>query len=202
MINIKKFILINIILILVMSLCGCINYGYYFGQYSYLAELNKANKDKEFTIDDYGLSFTATEKWEIDDNPGEFDIQIKDGDSNISIMAYYSSEIPDGWTSEYTYEWQNEELFRKRDNVSEVEPLQVIESEGKTIFTTMISAEREEVKNYYYSCLVQFDDNEDVFAFVIFNGVPSHIMAHKEEFLKYMSSMEYEEVVLDDDNAK
>lgn len=153
---------------------------------------NKVAIDKEFFIDYYNISFTASQEWsETDQN--NFDLQITNGDSYFSVMTYYTIDLPAGDTPESIYAWQNEDLFSRRENVEIVEDERIIISDGKIITATMFSAERDETKNYYYSCLVQLGDNEDVFSWIIVTALPSYMQKNKDVFLDIMKTMRYVE---------
>lgn len=146
--------------------------------------------EKEFTIEDYGVSFTATTEWEeSEDTP--FDLQISDNNSYFSVMAYNQIDLAEDQTPESIYEWHNEDIFSRRENVKIIEDYTTYTNNGKTITSTLYSAEFDEGKNYYYSFLVTFDDNEDVFAWVLVTGVPSYISNHKDDYIEIVNTMTY-----------
>lgn len=181
MIRFKKVALfMYIVLISSVLLSGC----------NLAKTTNNVSMDKDFFIDYYNISFTASQEWAKTDQ-NNFDLQITNGDAYFSVMTYYTIDLPVGDTPESIYDWQNEDLFSRRENLEVVEEEQIIKSDGRTITTTLFSAEREGTKNYYYSCLVQLDDNEDVFSWIIVTAMPSYMKKNQDAFLDIMKTMKY-----------
>ena len=145
-----------------------------------------------FYIEDYNLAFMAPQEWERTENYN-FDLKITDGKAYFSVMVYYSIDLAADETPKDVYAWQNNDLFSKRENVEVVEEEQIIQYDGGTITATLFSAEREHKKNYYYSCLVQLDDNEDIFMWVLINATPSYILKNQNTYFDMIKTMEYVE---------
>lgn len=183
MIRSKKVLLFMCMMMSLVLISGC----------NLTETTNKMKMDKEFFIDYYNISFTASQEWSETDQDN-FDLQITNGDSYFSVMTYYTIDLPEGDTPESIYAWQNEDLFSKRENVEIVAEEPVVISDGKIITATMFSAERDGKKNYYYSCLVQFGIiNKDVFSWIIVTAQPSYMQKNKDVFLDIMKTMEYVE---------
>lgn len=142
---------------------------------------------REFEVEDYGITLTASKDWEKSEET-PFDLQIGDGNSYLSIMAYDKIDLADDQTPEDIYKWHNEDLFGRRDNVELVEEPITYTGNGKTITRAMYSAERDGMKNYYCSCLVTFEGG-DVFAWVIMTGTPSYLVKHLDSMLEIVDTM-------------
>lgn len=177
--NIKKNIIIMMILMVFLSGCG-IN-----------TDVQDERKDKEFYIEDYGISLLVPKEWEECELESECDLYLTNGESYLGVMAYYLIDLPKEYTIERYYEIQNENFLSRRENVEIVEPQKTISCEGKKITTTMFSGERDGGKSYYYICLVTFDDNPDVFAYVLISAIPSKMLKQQEDMLNIIKTMEY-----------
>lgn len=149
----------------------------------------EADAVKEFVIEDYGVTITTPGEWdEVEDT--DFDIQLRNDLTHFSVYAYHSIDLAKDQTPESIYEWQNEDLFSKRENVEIVEEPITYSSNGKTIIRTLYSAEKEGTKFYYSSSLVTFDDNEDVFAWVLVSAIPSEMIQNRDEYIEMIDSMQ------------
>lgn len=169
--------------VLVMMLTGC---GLLDSYAHFVA--NNAATDRKFKVEGYDITLTASKEWEKSADTS-FDLQIGNGSSYLSIMAYDKIDLAERETPEDIYDWHNEDLFSRRDNVKLVEEPVTYTSNGKVITRTMYSAERDGVKNYYCSCLVTFEDDEDVFAWVILTGTPSYLVDHRDDILEIVDTM-------------
>lgn len=151
----------------------------------------KSRPDKEFRIEGYGITFTAAGEWEeVSDTP--FDIQITNSKSYLGIMAYGEQDLSQEQTAREVYDWQNSDLFSRRENVEIVRQYREYQSQGKTIGSTLFSAERDGNQNYYLSCLVRFDTGDTPFAFVMITGMPNYIQDNREALLAILESMKLE----------
>lgn len=144
----------------------------------------------EFTIDYYNLSFTTPSGWEKTDSPN-FDIQCSNQDANFSVFAFYTIDLAKDETPDDIYNYQTTDILTKRDNPELIKEMTEKEVNDKIIKTILYSAERDGQKNYYYSCLVEFKDNPDIFAWVLINGYPSYIAKNETELLQILETMEY-----------
>lgn len=144
---------------------------------------------KEFNVSGFGINLTATESWEESaDTP--FDIQITNGKCYVSVMAYKTADVEAYYTPLEIYDWHNEDIFSRRDDMEIVEELTTYAGTGKTITKTLYSAVNEDVENHYLSCLVTFDDNPDVFAWVLVSTMPSYMEDNEEALLEIIDSMQ------------
>lgn len=186
----KRKGLICVILVLTLCVCGC---GISeLKDYDVKDDIVKENdvEDKEFVIDYYNISITTDYTWS-DTERTNWDLQLTNTNSYISIMAYYEIDLAEGQTAIDIYEWQNDDVLNKRENVKVIEPLEVIDTDDKKFTTTLYSAENDGMKNYYYSILVEFDEHEDVFAWVLITASPSYFAKNKENYLDIINTMKY-----------
>lgn len=180
----KKAVVVFAVMILSMSmLTGCLPMAILENA------LEEADAVKEFEIDGYGITMTAPGEWE-EEEESNFDMQIHDERTYFSVYAYYFIDLAKADTPESIYELQNEDLFSKRDNVEIVEDPVTYSSNGKTITRTLYSAEKEGDKFYYVSCLITFDDNDEVFAWALVSAQPSVIMSNMDTYIEMIDSMQ------------
>lgn len=110
-----------------------------------------------------------------------------------SIFFYYYIDLSYDSTAEDLLYIQTQDIMDKRDHVEVVEDLTTRESGNKTIKSLLLSAEKEGSKNYYYANLVEFGDEADQFAWVMFTVMPSDMDKYRAEFDGILDSMEYTE---------
>ena len=108
-----------------------------------------------------------------------------------SIFFYYYIDLSYDSTAEDLLYIQTQDIMDKRDHVEVVEDLTTRESGNKTIKSLLLSAEKEGSKNYYYANLVEFGDEADQFAWVMFTVMPSDMDKYRAEFDGILDSMEY-----------
>lgn len=130
---------------------------------------NQTASEKVFTVDGYNLQLTADSSF-YQNTGGSFDLQITNDHAYISIMAYKYIDLPDGMTPLDAYQVQNEDIFSRRTNVTAIE-------EGQT--RGLYSAERDGVKNYYATYLIDLPEHE-TFAWVLVTGAPSYVENNRE----------------------
>jgi len=131
-----------------------------------------------FSIDDYRLQITADRSFR-EETGGAFDLQITNDKAFVSIMAYKYMDLPEGMTPQDVYEIQNEELFSKRTAVKVVEETKTQTISQKEITCAMYSAEREGIKNYYRTYLVDIP-LEETLAWVLVTATPSYLDNNQE----------------------
>ena len=122
-----------------------------------------APTEKVFSLESYHLQLTADSTFE-EKTGGSFDLQITNNKAYISVMAYQYIDLPQDVTPMDVYRAQNEDLFGKRTNVTVIE-----EAETQAIH----SAEKDGVKNYYATYLMDFPE-EETFAWVLITATPSY----------------------------
>ncbi len=162
----KKQISISLLLIFFLilpmfSLAGC-----------------SAPKETVFNIDSYDLQITADSIFN-EDTAGDFDLQITNGDCYISVMAYKQIDISDDLTPLDVYDMQNEALFTQRTAVNVIEEAKTQTSSQQVVTHTLYSAEKDSVKNYYATYLIELPDDE-TFAWVLVTAMPSYLEENKE----------------------
>ena len=134
--------------------------------------------EKVFSIDTYHMQITADSDFS-EKTGGSFDLQITNDKCYISVMAYKYADLPDGTTPLDVYDIQNEDLFNRRDNVYQVEGKQTQTLSRGTAAYALFSAEKDGVKNYYATYLVDFPHAE-VLAWVLITAAPSYLDSSRE----------------------
>ena len=166
----KKAILVFLTTCILLSAAGC----------SALHKAESVFKPTEtvFSIDNYHLQITADSSFQ-EKTGGAFDLQITNDKAFVSIMAYKYMDLPEGLTPQNVYETQNEDLFSKRTAVTAVEEAKTQTLSQKEITYAMYSAERDGVKNYYVTYLVDIP-LEETFAWVLVTAAPSYLDNNQE----------------------
>lgn len=131
-----------------------------------------------FSINSYHLQITADSTFQ-EKTSGSYDLQITNGSAYISIMAYKYIDLPEGLIPLDIYDMQNEDLFSKRNAVTIIEEAKTLSLSQSTITHALYSAERDGVKNYYASYLVDLPDGE-TFAWVLVSAMPSYLNDNRE----------------------
>jgi hypothetical protein len=134
--------------------------------------------ENTFLIKDYNISFTFPKDWSQVTKDTPYDLQCTNGDSYASIFTYYKIDLSEGQTPLDIYNLQKDDLFSKRENVKEVSGEEVIETDNKLIHSVLYSAENDGIKNYYYCNLIEFSEDAEVFAWVVFTAIPSYAVAN------------------------
>ncbi len=178
----KRMVILGVLMLAVTMLTGCL-------PLMVREELQESLVEEEkFTVDGYGITITTPGNWEKEEDTS-FDIQLHDGQAYFGVMAYRLIDLPEGGVPKDYYDWHNEDIFSRRENLKVIEEAVTESCNGKTITRAVYSAERDGNKNYYYSCLVTFDDS-DVFAWVIVTAVPSEFENRREEYAAMIEAME------------
>lgn len=134
--------------------------------------------EQMFSVDTYGLQITADSTF-FEKTGGSFDLQITNEYCYVSVMAYKYIDLPSGTTPQDVYEVQNEGLFGKRENVSVVEGEKTQALSQGEITYALYSAEKDGVKNYYATYLVDFPQ-EETLAWVLITATPSYLDVNRE----------------------
>lgn len=135
-------------------------------------------KDTVFTIKSYNLQLTADSTFE-ENTGGSYDLQITNGSTYVSIMAFQYIDLPSNLTPMDVYDMQNEDLFSKRTAVKIIEEAKTQAIAQRTITHALYSAEKNGVKNYYASYLIDLPDAE-TFAWVLVTAAPSYLSANRD----------------------
>lgn len=128
--------------------------------------------EEAFVVPGYGLQITADSTF-YTNTGGSFDLQITNDKTYISIMAYDYIDLPQDTTTRDVYDVQNEDLFSKRDAVAVIEEAKTQTLAQGEITYEVYSAEKDGVKNYYATYLVDFPEKE-TFAWVLITAAPSY----------------------------
>ena len=94
-------------------------------------------------------------------------------------MAYKYIDLPEGVTPRDVYDMQNEDLFSKRTAVTVIEEVKTQTVSQKTVTRALHSAEKDGVKNYYATYLIDLPE-EEVLAWVLVTATPSYLEANQE----------------------
>lgn len=129
--------------------------------------------EKGFSVEDYGLQITADSTFR-ENTGGSFDLQITNDDAYISVMAYKYIDLPEDTTPADVFDMQNDDLLSKRTAVNVIEEAT---TEG-AITKALYSAEKDGVKNYYGSYLMDFPEAQ-TFAWVLVTAVPSYFESNR-----------------------
>ena len=137
-----------------------------------------ASQPVVFSISDYGLQLTADSTFR-ENTAGSFDLQITNNKAYISVMAYQYIDLPTGTTPLDVYDTQNGDLFGKREAVTPIEEAETQTLPHGTMTYALYSAERDGVKNYYATYLLDFPEAETL-AWVLITATPSYLDANRE----------------------
>lgn len=131
-----------------------------------------------FSIDSYHLQITADSTFR-EDTGGSFDLQITNDNAYISIMAYKYIDLSEDLTPLDVYDMQNEGLFSQRTAVTVIEEENTPSLSQNVVMQALHSAEKDGVKNYYATYLVDLPD-EETFAWVLVTAMPSYLDENRE----------------------
>ena len=176
----KKVMVVLLTVCILFSEAGC----------SFLNDTYSLTKQTEtvFSIDSYNLQITADNAFH-QEPISNFDLQLTNRNSYISIMAYKYIDLANNSTPLDIYDMQNEDLFSRRENVTIIEDVEVQSLPQAVVTQTTYSAEREGIKNYYVSYLIDFP-NAETFAWVLVTAVPSYIDNNRAYLNNIVCSLE------------
>ena len=175
----KKGIIMILAAFLLFSATGC----------SALREAKSLLEPTEtvFSIPNCSLQITADSTFE-EKTGGSFDLQIKNDESYISVMAFHYIDLPENVTPWDIFEIQNEELFGKRTAVTVLEEATTLVLSNRTVTKALHSAEKDGVKNYYATHLVDIPDAE-ICAWVLVTAMPSYWSQHGDDLYRIVCSL-------------
>ena len=94
-------------------------------------------------------------------------------------MAYKYIDLPADTTPLDVYETQNADLFGKREAVTAIEADKTQALSHGTMTYALYSAQRDGVKNYYATYMMDFPEDE-TFAWVLISATPSYYTNNTE----------------------
>lgn len=144
-------------------------------------------KEAVFTVERFPMQITADSTYR-ESTGGEFDLQITNRRSYISIMAYAYTDLPSGVTVMDVYDMQNEDLFSKRTAVTDIEEAKTQTTPQCVRTYALYSAEKDGVKNYYGTYMIDFP-NEEIFAWVLFSATPSYFESNRDSLHSIVCSL-------------
>lgn len=162
----KKVMVFLLAVCMLFSAVGC----------SALSEL--ASQETVFSVGGYDLQITADSSFR-EQAESNFDLQLSNNKCYISIMAYEYIDFPEGTTARDIYTFHIEDLLGKRSNVAVIEEETTQTLSQKNIIQALHSAERDGVKNYYASYLIDLPEKEAC-AWVLVSATPSYLNNNRE----------------------
>lgn len=157
-----------------------------------LSLLSPENKEKTFTVDDYGLSFRTPTGWVEDMEGTELDYFCTNISAGLGIFGFYRSDFTDDTEPEDIFRIQNDSTLEAYENVQKLEHESTFEASDKTITSELYSAEFELEKIYVYFMLVEFPERDEFF-WTMITASPSYARKHFDEFDDIIDSFELKE---------
>ena len=157
-----------------------------------LSLLSPENKEKTFTVDDYGLSFRTPTGWVEDMEDTELDYFCTNISAGLGIFGFYRSDFTDDTEPEDIFRIQNDSTLEAYENVQKLEHESTFEASDKTITSELYSAEFELEKIYVYFMLVEFPERDEFF-WTMITASPSSARKHFDEFDDIFDSFELKE---------
>jgi len=161
---IKKFVIFMITTCILLSFAGC-------------AFFSLTPKETIFLIEDYKLQITANSTYR-EETGGEFDLQITNSKTYISIMAYSYEDLPEDTTALEVFDIKNEDIFSRRDDVKTIEEPQTNQYPERTVKQALYSANKDGKSNYYLIYLIDFPE-EEKFAWIIVTATPTYFSKNR-----------------------
>jgi predicted small lipoprotein YifL len=148
-----------------------------------------AKKDP-FEIPGYSIEFDPGDGWSTVEDSG-YDLQLTNGKAYITVMAYVSTDFIDPPDPLEIYRDQNDvEIISAREGIAVVEEeTSYNHKSGKTITTTMYSAQYNGTENRYLSCMVQFNNEADSFVWFLFNSTADYMSKHRGSYIKLLEGL-------------
>jgi len=143
--------------------------------------------EKVFPIENYQLQITADSTFK-EKTGGSFDLQITNNNAYISVMAFKYIDLPKDLTPQDVFDMQNEDLISKRSAVTVIEEAKTQTLSQRIITQALYSAEKDGVKNYYGTYLIDLPD-EKTFAWVLITAVPSYFECNRESLHNIVCSL-------------
>lgn len=161
----KRF-LAFLLLVTMFSLSGC------------------AGQTQSFTIDAYGVGLKTPEGWSVEEDSA-FDLQLSNGASYMSLMAYHRDEVD--MSPAEVHAWHDESLLEERENVRELEAETTGELGGKKVTTVVYAAGLEGEENYYSSSMVEL--SEDLILWMVVSGPVDEFEADRDMIRDVIASL-------------
>lgn len=146
------------------------------------------SKSTVFTVEGYSLQLTADSTFEATTG-SNFDLQITDDNVYIGVMAYKYIDLAENTTPLDVYALQNETLFSKRTAVMELEAEKTQSLAEAVITQGLFSAERDGLKNYYATYLIDLPEAETC-AWVLVSSLPSYFENHRDALHTIVCSLQ------------
>lgn len=139
-----------------------------------------AEQTKVFVIPDYEIEVTCPSDWKQVETEN-FDLKCTNGKNNIymSIFANMEIDLSADLPVDDLFTTQNHDVMVLREHAAVIEEESITELDGRRLYSTLRSAERNNVKNYYYMNMVYYKESGHI-AWVLFNGMPSDIIKNRE----------------------
>ncbi len=114
---------------------------------------------KTFEIPDYDITVMTPSGWK-EEEQDNFDLLLHDKEESVYmfIYAFTKDEIEAGVTDENLFYNQNEQVNSIRENVKEVEPVEVKNYEDRNIYTSVYSFTKDNVKFYQTMNLIYYKE--------------------------------------------
>ena len=146
-----------------------------------------APEEKVFSIGDYNMQITANTDFH-EKTGGSFDLQITNDKCYISIMAFRYIDLPADTTPFDVFDLQNEDLLGRREKVVTIEDARMQVLTKGSLTNSLYSAEKDGVKNYYGSYLMDLPSDES-FAWILVTAAPSYFEHNRADLERIVSSL-------------
>jgi len=153
--------------------------------------LDSPGQSTQIFLPEKAIGFTFPEIWEPSEDMGPFDLRCFNGSAYFNTFLYYPIDLSKGQAPYEIYQLQTDDLLSRRDNVEKIGDEKQFDLKDKHITLQMYSAEKEGIKNYYYSTLVEFKEEDSPFLWVLFTSVPSYALEHQQEWEEILKSGEF-----------
>ncbi len=177
--KIKRCLTVLCICCTMSFMCGCSVLGIALNTTRAVASLE--NQEEKYVIDYYDIVVTAEGYWEDVTEGKPFDLQLHDGSSYYSVMAYKYIDLSEGQTPEDIYHWHNSDIMSKRDNVKQFSLDLFTQMDDKCITKNEYLADYNGNRNFYMSYLVDFKE-EETFAWILVTATPTTLMKNNDKY--------------------
>ena len=149
---------------------------------------------RSVTMQDYNVSFTIPNDFQVDMSETELDMFITNGDIHIGVYGYYISDLSADADCEDVWEAQCEGDLERFKNVRELDHDPEFKSTDKEIETVLYSVDYENIKEYMYYIYVKPEADADVFLWITAGGLPSDLRDNFDLIEGIVDSIEFGEV--------
>jgi hypothetical protein len=126
-----------------------------------------------FKVNRFPIQFAFPSDWKMVNKDNPFDLQLTNNNAYFSVFAFEKIDLAEGQTPQSIFNRQNDDLLGKRTNTKLVSTQSTM-SGNITRNSKLYFGEKDGSKNYYYFSLIQFNDNPDVFMWVLISAIPSY----------------------------